>query len=205
MHHGAGFDTVYIVADPAAGAAQHDDSQPEKPGKPGGAGLSRCGLGMVDAELPESDRELDEILAGDHRDVVSLLQRIQVHFGFLPANVLRIASEVSGIPLARMYGVASFYTGFSLEPRGDTTIKVCKGTACHVGGAERIIEALELRLGISAGMTTEDLSFTLDTAGCLGCCSLAPVMAVGADIHGRLDKKSATEVVDRLANQGEAQ
>jgi len=160
-------------------------------------------LALPTAELDELDEtglgQLDELVGEHSDDLVGLLQALQRRFGFLPDNALQHVSKTTGVSLARLYGIATFYTGLSLLPRGKILIRVCTGTACHVANAQNIVEELESQLGVDAGQTTEDLSFTLETAGCLGCCSLAPAMAVDDDIHGRLNKQSALEIVKELA------
>ena len=144
---------------------------------------------------------LDEILACHGADLVALLQEIQKKFGQMPKDVLTALAARSGISLARIFGVATFYGSFSLKRRGRVVIRVCKGTACHVRGATRITEAIGKRLDIPPGGTTSDLAFTLETVACLGCCSLAPVMTVGSDTHARLDRQRAVAAVDECADQ----
>ncbi len=159
-------------------------------------------LALPTASLDELDEQLgdvDDLISLHSRDLVGLLQELQRCFGYLPDNVLRRVSKATGVSLARLYGVATFYTSFSLMPRGKTLVRVCTGTACHVANAQRIVEELESHLGVAAGQTTKDMRFTLETAGCLGCCSLAPAMAVDDDIHGRLNKQRAVKVVKELA------
>jgi NADH-quinone oxidoreductase subunit E len=134
---------------------------------------------------------LDAVLAREGQDLIPLMQAIQRQFGFLPRNVLALVSAETGIPLARFYGVATFYSSFFLQPRGRRVLRVCRGTACHVRGAQRIIDELARRLGIEPGGTTDDMELTLESVACLGCCSLAPVMTVDGEIHARLDQQQA--------------
>ena len=105
---------------------------------------------------------------------------------------------------AQLYGVATFYSQFRLAPVGQKIIKVCHGTACHVGGAEGLTEALEARLGIKDGETTADMKYTLESVACLGCCSLAPVVMVGDKAFGKLDRKKAVHIIDDLESGGES-
>jgi len=149
-------------------------------------------------DLHDRSEEIEDLLAGAGPDLVSALQAIQRRYGFLPRSVLRHLSRRNGIPLARVYGVATFYSSFFLAPRGKHVLRVCCGTACHVGGSTRILEALSDDLGIQPGETTEDFQFTLDTVGCVGCCSLAPVIAVGDESYGRLTRSSAVDVAAAL-------
>jgi len=153
-------------------------------------------------DLPDLDghREALEALIDEERDdLVRLIQRIQERFGFVPGNVLEVAAQRAEVPLAHLLGLATFYTSFYLRPRVRNVVRVCHGTACHVQGASRITEALELRLGIRSGETTDDLGFTLEEVACLGCCSLAPVRAGGEQTHGRLDRPATLALVDARA------
>lgn len=127
--------------------------------------------------------------------VISALQEVQDEFGYLPRPAIeRIATKLK-IPASRVYGVITFYSQFYLKPRGENTIRVCMGTACHVQGGARIIGRVEEILGIKVGETTDDLKFTLEQVACIGCCALAPVMMVNDDPHGRLDPKSLRKII----------
>jgi len=149
-------------------------------------------------DLTAHEEALGAIVAAENGDLVPILQAVQRRFGWLPRNVLERISELSAIPLARIWSVATFYSSFHLEPRGRTVIRVCQGTACHVRGARRISDALAVRLGVpESGGTTTDLGHTLDAVACLGCCSMAPVVAVGDRIHGGLNARSAVDALIR--------
>jgi len=115
-----------------------------------------------------------------------LLQSAQDHFGYIPRRAIGYISGVTGIPESDVYGVITFYSQFRLQPMGKNLIRACAGTACHVSGSKMIIETIEDELGIEVGGTTEDGLFTLFTVACIGCCSLAPVIMVNDDTHGRL-------------------
>ncbi len=145
---------------------------------------------------------VDAILNGPETELVPLLQAIQSAFGFLPRDVLERLALSTHIPLARIYGVATFYAGFFFTPRGRHIIRVCHGTACHVRGSPRITDELSRTLGVASGETTEDHAFTLERVACVGCCSLAPVMVVDRRTHGRLDAKTAVKIVARAAEDG---
>jgi NADH-quinone oxidoreductase subunit E len=119
--------------------------------------------------------------------VVEMMQDIQDRFRHLPKPALERMSERTGADLGRLYHVATFFKAFSLEPRGEVPIQVCTGTACHVRGAARVIDAFSRELDVKPGGTTRDQHFSLDGVRCLGCCGLAPVVTVGADLHGNLD------------------
>ena len=116
--------------------------------------------------------------------ILSILEDIQDIYGYLPKDVLEQVSKRLNIYLSQLFSMATFYSAFSLKPRGRYTLHVCLGTACHVRGGEIILKSLSQRLGIKPGETTEDRKFSLETVRCVGCCSLAPVIKVGSDIYG---------------------
>lgn len=154
----------------------------------------------------ESDRdELEELVSHRGSDLVSLVQAIQTKYGFVPKNALELVAGLARVSLARLYGLATFYGSFSLRPRGKRILRVCTGTACHVGGAHRITEALSEHLGLAAGETSKDRAYTLDSVPCVGCCSLAPVLMVNDRSHGRMDGPQAVDVVRNLRAAGEEQ
>lgn len=135
---------------------------------------------------------------GHKGNLIPLLQGVQQTYGFLPRQAFFKIAEETGLQLKELYGVATFYAQFRLNPVGKNIIKVCHGTACHVQNAPAITTALEERLNISNGESTPDLEFTLESVACLGCCSLAPVLMVGDETHGKLTGKSATKVIDKI-------
>ncbi len=129
---------------------------------------------------------LDELRVCPASDLISVLQQVQDNFGYLPAIALEQISQRTKIPLSRIYGVVSFYAQFYTEPHGRHTIRCCRGTACHVKGGSRVLEAVEQELGISEGQSTPDLMFYLETVACLGTCFLAPVMMIDNQYFGQL-------------------
>ena len=120
--------------------------------------------------------------------VIMILQDIQDKYNYLPQEILKDLSVLMDIPLSRIYSIATYYKLFSLKPKGKHLCQVCLGTACHVRGAGKILERLERDLNIHAGDTTEDLQFSLETVRCVGACSLAPVVIVDENAHGRLSQ-----------------
>ncbi len=118
------------------------------------------------------------------RNLIAILLDIQAACNYLPPESLQLVASELRIPLIDAIGVATFYRAFSLTPRGKHTCLVCLGTACHVRGGQRILDEFERRLGISAGETTKDLRFTLETIACLGCCAIGPVVVVDKKYHG---------------------
>lgn len=128
---------------------------------------------------------------GQRRALIRVLQDIQERHGWLPAEALEHVSAALGVPLARVYGVATFYRSFRLSPRGRHTCTVCLGTACHVRGGPAVLEQFERKLGIPAGGTTADGRFTLERVNCLGACALAPLAVVDGRFHGRMTEAKA--------------
>lgn len=133
--------------------------------------------------------------------VIPLLQEIQSVEGYLDEKALTQASAELDIPLSELYGVATFYSQFTLEKTGFYIIRVCHGTACHVNGAADISEAIMEKLGIEEDETTADGRFTLKTVACLGACSLSPAMMINNTVYGRLTKKKATQIITRLMEE----
>jgi NADH:ubiquinone oxidoreductase subunit E len=130
-------------------------------------------------------------------DLVPLLQDIQAAYGYLPRTVLLEMSRRTGLPASQIYGVATFYEQFYLEPHGKHTIRCCRGTACHVRGAQEMIQTVNRELGISEGQTTEDMRFTFETVACLGTCFLAPVIMVNEDYYGNVKANMIKGIIER--------
>ncbi len=128
---------------------------------------------------------------GKRGGVIPVLQETQKSLGYLSREAMEIVSEELGVPLAELYGVATFYAQFHLKPRGRHIIRVCRGTACHVRGSAKIMDNIMKMLNVKENETTEDLRFTLEPVACLGCCGLAPVVMIDEDTHGRLSNDEA--------------
>ncbi len=125
----------------------------------------------------------------DSSQLIGILQDIQSEYNYLPATVLMQLSETLNVPFSRLYGIATFFKAFSLEPRGKHIITVCMGTACHVRKSPRIVDEISRSLGIKAGETTQDGLFTLETVNCLGTCALGPVAVIDGKYYGNLTVK----------------
>lgn len=132
---------------------------------------------------------------GQQDALITMLQEIQEAYAYLPEQVLVRLSQQTKIPLSRIFAVATFYAQFYLMPRGRNTVRVCRGTACHVQGSELIIAAAEDTLGIKMGQTSDDLQFSAETVACLGTCFLAPVMMINRSYHGKLDPQKARAIL----------
>jgi len=144
---------------------------------------------------PEITALLDELSVSSASNLIGVLQQVQDRFGHLPAGALREMSRRMRIPLSRIYGVVSFYAQFYTEPHGRHTIRCCRGTACHVKGAGRVLDAIERELGVKEGETTPDLNFYLETVACLGTCFLAPVMMIDNLYFGSLTPQRVQSVL----------
>jgi len=143
----------------------------------------------VHIETKQLKQKVKSILHNYQRDkgmLVSILQDIQAEYNYLPEEALVEVSQALETPLSQVYSVATFFKAFSLEPRGRYLINVCLGTACHVRGAVKVLEAIERELDIKAGRTTEDLKFTLETVNCVGCCALGPVVIIDEEYYGQV-------------------
>lgn len=145
--------------------------------------------------------ELDNIIANefnnDKENLIMILQAIQRRYNFLPRPALAYLSTKLDVPYSQIYGVATFYSTFSLEPRGRNIISICLGTACHVRGGERVRERIEGVLNLCDGETTEDQRFTLETVRCIGCCSLGPVVKINEDTHGHISYDQVNKILDQ--------
>ena len=145
------------------------------------------------------EERLNELLApyeGKGDKLISILQQVQEELSYLPDEAMHAIARVTGLPESRVYAVASFYAQFRFTPRGRHTIMVCRGTACHVRGAKKILEETERHLGIEEGESTEDLEYTLETVACIGCCALAPCVMIDEDVEAKLTPKKMTEIID---------
>lgn len=151
---------------------------------------------------PKSDlSKLDDVLkeyGGNSSNLITILQKAQSIYGYLPKDVMYYVAENVGVTPADVMGVATFYSQFRLTPIGKYLIMSCQGTACHVNGSERVLSAITEYLGIESGETTSDGLFTLEEVACLGCCSLAPVIMINGEAYGNLTPDSAVEVLKNI-------
>ena len=140
-------------------------------------------------EMKEKYVQLDEVIAkhkGTPGALMPMLQEAQNIFGYVPMDVQQIIADGLGTTLAEVYGVATFYAQFSLEPKGQYVVGVCLGTACYVKGSQKVLDKLAEELDVPVGKTTADGMFTLNATRCLGACGLAPVMMINDEVYGRL-------------------
>jgi NADH:ubiquinone oxidoreductase subunit E len=129
--------------------------------------------------------------------LIAALHEIQNHYRYLPEEELRYLAKKKGIPITRIYSIATFYNRFSLQPKGRHQVSVCLGTACHVKGAEKILDELKRQLRVGVGENTDDMNFSLDEVRCVGACSLAPVVVVDDEPHSQVTPKAVGPLLDR--------
>ena len=158
-------------------------------------------MGCADAQ--EKAKKLDAIVE-KYKDtrgaLIQVLHEVQEVYGYLPLEVQRAVSEKMNIPLAEIYGVVSFYTQFSIYPKGKYQINVCMGTACYVKGANEILDKFRTRLSIDVGECTEDGMFSLEACRCIGACGLAPVLTVNDEVYGRLGVDDVDDILAKYLN-----
>lgn len=131
--------------------------------------------------------------------IIPILQAVQEEYRYLPQEVMTFIATSLGVSPARLYGVATFYSHFSLEPKGKHIIKMCDGTACHVRGSSAVIEAIRKRLNLTTKkITTDDMMYTFETVSCLGACGLAPVLVVDDAIHGQVTPEQALALIEKI-------
>jgi len=131
---------------------------------------------------------------GKRHELIPILQQVQAEFGYLPEEVMLEIAEYVGVPESRVYAVASFYAQFRFSPMGRNRVMVCRGTACHVRGAPRILEEVKRELGVQEGETTPDLEYTLETVACIGCCALAPCVMINKKVEAKMTSKKVAEL-----------
>jgi NADH-quinone oxidoreductase subunit E len=153
---------------------------------------------------PEELASILEAHVGEPDALITVLEEVQRRFGFLAEQQLRYVARELGFPLARVFGVATFYNLFRFDPPGKHQVRVCRGTACHVNGSALILYYLEDELGIGVDETTADGLFTLQTVACVGACSLAAVVVIGDETHGRMTPDGTVEIIGDLARSEES-
>ncbi|HYE08611.1 MAG TPA: NADH-quinone oxidoreductase subunit NuoE [Patescibacteria group bacterium] len=155
---------------------------------------------MSEAEMKEKMEKLEHMLM-EHKTqqgaLMPVLHETQELFGYIPEEAQKRISEVLNVPLAEIYGVATFYSRFTLNPRGKNTVSLCLGTACYVKNAQGILDKLKEELKVASGETTGDGKFTLEATRCLGCCGLAPVMMINEDVYGKLEVEDIADILKK--------
>lgn len=134
-------------------------------------------------------------------NLIQILNEVQEHYGYIPMFAQKEISEFLKIPMAEIYGVITFYSRFTLKPKGKYNIAVCLGTACYVKGSQKIMDRLKEKLGIEPGETTKDGKFSIEETRCVGACGLAPVFTVNGEVYGKATVQKLDQVLDSLQNQ----
>jgi len=147
--------------------------------------------------LSEINDIIDQAARSDG-SLIAALEDIQRRLRYLPPEALILASERLGLPLSQTYSVATFYNAFSLKPKGRHCLNVCMGTACHVRGSPQVLDRLETKLGVTAGSTTRDRLFTLETVNCLGACALGPIVVTDGEYSGQMTPQRADSLLKRI-------
>ena len=150
----------------------------------------------AEIDYPALDKMIKEDFGNDKENMIMIIQEIQRRYNYLPEPALKHLAARIGVPLSRIYDAATFYSTFSLDPRGRNIISICLGTACHVRWGERVRERIEGSLNITDGETTDDMRFTLETVRCIGCCSLGPVVKINEDMHGNISFDQVAQIID---------
>lgn len=157
---------------------------------------------MSDIQLAQE--KVDELvqICNEHGnqsgELINVLHKVQEKFGYLPAEVQRIVATQLHIPVSKVYGVVTFYSFFSMTPKGEHPISVCMGTACYVRGAEKVLDEFKRQLGINVGETTADGKFSLSSLRCVGACGLAPVVLIGEKVYGRVIAGDVEKIIKEL-------
>ena len=152
----------------------------------------------ADLKVTEEMKKLLQKYSQEKSNLIQILNEVQEKYGYIPKQAQLEISENLKIPMAEIYGVITFYSRFTLKPKGKYAISVCLGTACFVKGSQKIMDRLKERLGIEPGQTTEDGKFSLDETRCVGACGLAPVFTINNEVYGKATIKQLDQVLDEL-------
>jgi NADH:ubiquinone oxidoreductase subunit E len=155
-------------------------------------------------EANEKIQSIVERYKSGKSGLIAVLQDVGQEFGYLPEEVLQDVAGQIEVPISIFYSLATFYKSFRLEPLGKKHVCVCVGTACHVRGAEKVVDTLERELQIEAGETTKDGNYTLETVNCLGACALGPLVTINGEYHGKVDQKKVSKLLKSMQQELEA-
>ena len=156
---------------------------------------------IIEKMTPEISAFIDE-WKSKPGNLIMVLHQVQQTYGYIPRNIAIEISERLSVPLAKIYGVVTFYNFFKLEKAGKYKIQVCLGTACYIRGGDDLLKTLEKELGIGLNSTTPDGMFSIEAVRCLGCCGLAPVIVVNGEVHGKLEKKDIPGIIEKYRKLG---
>ena len=158
-----------------------------------------CGCNSKDEFLEKIFNEYQPI----KDNLIQILNEVQDHYGYIPVNAQTAISKFLNMPMAEIYGVITFYSRFTLKPKGKNNIAVCLGTACFVKGSQKIMDRLKEKLGIEAGETTPDGKFSIEETRCVGACGLAPVFTVNGEVYGKATVQKLDQVLDELKEKAD--
>ena len=143
----------------------------------------------------KAQKVLERYEPGDGTALIHALQDIQAEFGYVPCEAAELLGQRLELPLSKVFSAATFYKAFSLEPKGEVVIRVCTGTACHIRGAQTLVDEICTTLGVQPGGTTKDLKFTLETVNCVGACAMAPVVSLNGEYHGNVQPGAISKMI----------
>ena len=146
-------------------------------------------------DLPKARKLLERYRQGDGSSLIHALQDLQAQFGYIPGQAVELLCQHLEVPISKAFSAATFYKAFSLQPKGEMVIRVCTGTACHIRGAQTLVDEICTTLGIAPGGTTKDLKFTLETVNCVGACAMAPVVSLNGEYHGNVQPGTVTRKI----------
>ncbi|MDX9928320.1 MAG: NAD(P)H-dependent oxidoreductase subunit E [Bacteroidales bacterium] len=156
-------------------------------------------MSSIKIELRQADvdkiQEICKSFDNDQHELINVLHKCQEHFGYLPAEVQEVISGFLNVPVAKIYGVVTFYSFFTMIPKGKFPVSICMGTACYVRGAEKVLEEFRKQLGVEVGQSTPDGKFSLSSLRCVGACGLAPVVLVGDKTYGRVAPDDVKNII----------
>lgn len=162
-------------------------------------------MSSIKIELRQEDvnkiREICSSFNNDPQELINVLHKCQEHFGYLPAEVQEVISNEITVPVAKVYGVVTFYSFFTMTPKGKHPVSICMGTACYVRGAEKVLDEFRKELGLQVGQTTPDGKFSLSSLRCVGACGLAPVVMVGDKTYGRVAPDDVKNILKEYSDK----
>jgi NADH-quinone oxidoreductase subunit E/NADP-reducing hydrogenase subunit HndA len=162
-------------------------------------------MSSIKVKIKEQDLKKIQEICKEHNnepgELINVLQKVQEHFGYLPAELQEAVAKELDVSVAKVYGVVTFYSFFTMIPQGKYPISICTGTACYVRGADNVLQEFKRQLGIEVGETSEDGKFSLNCLRCVGACGLAPVVLVGDKTYGRVAPDGVKEIVDEYKNK----
>ena len=158
---------------------------------------------LLEADIKDQLNDIFSRYNGNKEELIPILQEAQEQFRYLPSEVMLEIADFLKVPPSTVFGVSTFYAQFKLTPSGRSTVRVCRGTACHVRGVSRILDEVQKQLGIKPGETTDDLEYSLETIACFGSCALAPVMVVDDNVYGRMTPTKAKEILGDTKEAGQ--